>query len=156
MRRPWMIILLVNFTACSTSPEHAVPKTLPNTGQPALHAVQDARLHELMVEMNSLMFDRMRTELDIDRERRQRATQIAEVARSLSNTINAILATLPTLKLNPDEQTAFLALANKLRDQAGQLEQQASHNYIDAIPQTLDQMTHTCTACHGLFRKTGD
>jgi cytochrome c556 len=155
MRASVLILSLMSVASCGTSPPGMAPRALPDTGNPALHAVQNARLHALMTEMNSLMFDRMRTELDIDRERRRRAAQIAEVAQAMSRTIDGVLATLPSLDLAPGEQETFAALANKLRGQAGQLEKQARRNYVDAIPQTLDQMTLTCTACHELFRKTG-
>jgi cytochrome c556 len=155
MRTTALIVALLWVTACETSPPRTGPKALPKTGQPALHAVQNARLDELMIEMNSLMFDRMRTELDIDRERRRRAGQIADTAEAMSRTIESVLATLPALNLTPGEQDTFAALANKLRGQAMQLEEQARRNYVDAIPQTLDQMTLTCTACHQLFRDTG-
>lgn len=153
MRRIPLSLVLWSMAACSTAPEQHTPTSLPNTGQPALHALHDTRLRDLMAEMNSLMFERMRTELELDQERRQRARQIAASAAGLTRTIDAIVATLPRLNLNPGEQTTFIALANKLRGQTKLLEEQASRNQIDAMPATLDQMASTCTACHQLFRK---
>jgi hypothetical protein len=156
MRATRLIVSVLWIAACSTDRPRDEPAASPNSaGQPS-HAVQNARLHDLMTEMNSLMFDRIRTELDIDRERRRRTAQIAEVARAMSGMIDGILATLPDLNLAPAEQTSFASLANRLRNQARQLEEQARRNSVDAIPHTLDQMTLTCMACHRLFRNTGE
>jgi hypothetical protein len=132
----------------------SAPEGLPDTGNPALHAVDDERLRELMGEMNNLVFERMRTELDIDRERRRKALKIAEVAGNMAQTVGAIIDTLPGLGLSPNEQTTFLTLADKLRSRVRTLEEQANRNYIDAIPGTLEQIETTCTGCHQLFRKT--
>jgi cytochrome c556 len=117
--------------------------------------VQDQRLHQLMTAMNNLMFDNLRTEIEIDQERRKKALQIAESAEALSKTVSAIPSTLPALNLNPADQGTFLALARKLRTETEQLGEQARSNQIDAIPATWKELTSTCTACHGLYRKIG-
>lgn len=155
MRANLLFIFIACSTACTPNSSPFGPGGLPETGRPALHAVQNERLHDLMDEINSLMFERMRTQLDIDRERRRRAGEIAEVARAMSERAGEMLSTLPELKLSPEEQTTFAALAKKLRAQSMQLEEEASSNYIDAIPQSIERMSLTCTACHELFRDNG-
>jgi hypothetical protein len=139
-------------TGCAAGPEQA-PRALPDTGMPALHAVNDTRLRELMAQMNSLLFERFMTEHELDKERRKHARQIAAAAVDLDHAIDAILARQPALQLNAAEQTPFTALAAKLREQARELKLQADANQIDALPAMLERMTHTCTACHELFRK---
>lgn len=143
-------------SACTSTPQPASQAGLPATGQPALHAVSDARLRELMDQMNSLMFERFITEPDIDRERRLYARKIADAADKLGLTVDAILWRLPALNLNPDEQGTFRALANKLREEANALNTQAKLNQIDAIEPMLDQITVTCSSCHTLFRTFGN
>lgn len=143
-------------SACSPTSRPAGQAGLPDTGQPALHAVSDTRLRELMDQMNSLMFERFLTEPDIDRERRIYAQKIADAADKLGSTVDAILARLPALNLKPDEQVTFRALAGKLREQADALNTQARLNHIDSIEPMLDQMTATCSSCHTLFRKIGN
>ncbi|MGR9108254.1 MAG: hypothetical protein ACU843_15140 [Gammaproteobacteria bacterium] len=155
MRAPLLIVVLFCITACSRTSSRIPAGGLPDNADPALHAVQNERIHELMTEMNSLMYDRMRTELDIEQERRRRTTQIAAVARSMSATIDGVITTLPTLNLRTDEQKTFAALVEKLKTQADQLEGQASRNEFGAIPQTLERMKRICAACHQLFRKSG-
>jgi hypothetical protein len=139
--------------ACVGTPEPVLRTGLPDTGGPAPHAVHDRRLRQWMAEMNALMFERMRTELELDRERRRQAERIAGTAADLERTIGRIIDTLPRLALSPNERTTFLALADTLRSQVQTLKVQAQRNYIDALPDTLEHIQATCTACHRLFRK---
>lgn len=154
MNRPIVLIpLLLTLLACSEPAyRFASDAGRSETGQPALHAVSNEQLHELMDRMNSLMQERFMTEPELDVERRKYARQVADTAQNLSQTVDAILATLPSLQLNATEQTAFLALVHKLREQTQALQEQAEQNRIDAIPSTLQQMDTTCTSCHALFR----
>jgi cytochrome c556 len=75
----------------------------------------------------------------------------------MGNIVDAILATLPSLKLNQTEQATFLALAEKLRKDSTELRNLAlvGDNQVDAIPGQLDQIDVTCKACHQLFREIG-
>lgn len=151
----YRVALAFTLIAGCTSPAPKEPAhQLPDTGLPALHALHEERLRNLMQEMNNLMFDRIRTELEIDRERRKHALAIAKSAGQLASAIDAIVEEMPKLDLTVSEQTAFKALASKLHRQTELLQDQANRNHIDAIPGTLQQMTLTCTSCHQLFRST--
>lgn len=148
------IVAAACLSACTASTQSPPPLSgLPDTGKPALHAVSDARLRELMDSMNTLMFERFMAEPDIDRERRLYTLKIADAASDLGATVDVILSRLPALNLGSDEQTVFRALAGKLRQQAETLQTQAKLNQIDGIQQTLNQTTATCSSCHALFRK---
>jgi hypothetical protein len=103
--------------------------------------------------MNSLMFDRFMTQPEVEQERRRYTAGMADTARQLEATTDAILARLPALQLEQHEQTAFRALASKLRDEARSLHDQARKGATDELPATLERISSTCTACHGLFRK---
>ncbi|WFP48694.1 cytochrome c [Methylomonas sp. EFPC3] len=158
MKKIYPILVLSAAVAACSAPE---PKSLSSssgwsqTGTPALHAVRDGKLRELMDRMDSLMHERFMTETQIDAERRKYARQIAETAHSLSANVDAIIASLPGLNLTADEQTAFRALAAKLRSEMGLLQQQAESNRIDQISDNLHEINTTCTSCHALFRKLG-
>lgn len=148
-----IVIVTTWLSACTSTLQPDAHAGLPDTGRPALHAVSDVRLRDLMGHMNSLMFERFTTQPDIDRERRNYALKMADAAGQLDSTVDAILFRLPALNLNPDEQTTFRALAAKLREQAHALNTQARLNRIDTLEPLLDQMTATCSSCHTLFRK---
>jgi len=138
--------------ACATSQPPGMPERLPDTGKPALHAVTDSRLRTLMDQLDVLLFDRYLTQPELDRERRKYSAQIVDSATQLGLTIDAILGRLPELHLEPPEQTSFRALANKLRDQANTLKVQAQQGATSSLAPTLAGISHTCTACHELFR----
>ena len=158
MKKIYPILVLCAAAAACSAPERQNPDTQggwSQTGTPALHAVRDGKLRELMDRMDSLMQERFMTETQIDVERRKYARQIAETAQSLSTNVDAIIASLPGLNLTADEQVAFRALAEKLRSEMGLLQRQAESNRIDQISNNLHEIKTTCTSCHALFRKLG-
>lgn len=148
-----LVVIAILLGGCSTKLQTPAPATLHDTGDPALHALQNERLRELMVRMNRLVFEQIRTEIEIDQDRRHKALRIAEVAGELQQSADAIIAARASLNLGQSESTAFIALATKLKGQAIQLESLARHNQIEALPEVMMQITNTCTACHSLFRK---
>ncbi len=149
-----MVLILNGCSSSQTKHDH-VEGGRSQTGQPALHAVRDSQLRELMARMDSLMQERFMTEQQVDTERRKYSRQIAETARNLSGNVDNIISKLPGLQLSASEQTAFLALAGKLRDETRELQRLAEQNHIDAIPDSLHEINTTCTSCHALFRKLG-
>ncbi|MBS1213418.1 MAG: hypothetical protein H6R26_2035 [Proteobacteria bacterium] len=155
-RLAFIVLGSLVLSACSTPTEPLPRSGLPDTGRPALHAVTDAKLRELMNQMNTLIFDRFTAQPELDRERRAYALRMAQTANTLSETVDHIRSRLPELSLNESERITFLAVADKLHDQAKTLEFQANHNQIDAITATLDQITATCSSCHALFRNRGN
>lgn len=147
----WIVIIGL-LTACSNKTTQHV-SSLPDTGQPVLHAIDDASLREAMDRMNALMFDYFMTEDELDQQRRQYSKQISKTAAQLSQTVNMILIKLPSLNLSENDQNTFRLLAEKLKKQAQTLQVQAEQNRIDAIPGTLESMRINCTTCHQLFRQ---
>ncbi len=148
-RAAFLLVLLL--PGCSTSPQ--TPNALQNTGKPALHALKSEKLRLLMAQMNSLVFEQIRTEIELDQERRTDTLKIANSAHELQQSVDSILAAQPSLGLAPNESFSFTALADKLKGQAARLEDLARRNRFDDLPPTLTQITSTCSACHSLYRK---
>ncbi len=126
----------------------------PETGEPAMHAVQNSRLQDVMHQINALVYDQLSSEINLSKERQIKTKEIARIANELARSEKSIIETLPTLTLKPDEQTAFVALAEKLRTSAVQMEELAKQNHLQGIPATLETITNTCISCHVLFRKS--
>jgi cytochrome c556 len=146
-----LIPVLLGLAACADS----TPQSVANTpsSDPALHAVRDKQLKELMNRMDGLMKERFMTEPELDAERRKYAQKVAKTAQSMSQTIDAILASSTGLKLSKTDESTFQALTEKLRKQTQELQKQGEQNRMDLIPGTLEQINTTCTSCHTLFRK---
>ena len=126
---------------------------LVDIGKPALHSVQSERLKVLMRELDDLMFERMLNEVQIDRQRRYRTTEIAVVAEKLLTTVKYIPDALQELSLDEKEKEIFLNLSKKLTQQMTFLKQEAEKNYVDAIPKRANQIIEICNACHHIFRQ---
>ncbi len=157
IRRYAAVLMLLTLTACYSpgSQFHSELGGRSETGRPALHAIQDKQLRELMGRMDALMQERIMSETERDQERRKYAQRIAANAKNLGQTVDSIIDRLPSLQLTSDEQHTFLALAQKLREQSLQLEEHAQQNQIDSINSTVHVINTTCTSCHALFRKLG-
>lgn len=155
MKRQYPLLAICCLTvACSTRPNEASNLTVAgNGGQPALHAVQDKELRQLMDRMNGLMLERFMTEQEMDIERSRFSEQIIAASKTLGDTANALVSKLPKLGLSLKEQNAFRALAQKLGQQANNLQKQTENHNFHAMSATLHDMTSTCMACHTLFRK---
>ncbi len=150
------VAFLALLSACSSTKKlHIAEGGHSETGHPALHAIQDQKLRELMDRMDVLLQERFMTEQQIDVERAKFLQRIADTAQELGQTVDVIVSRMPALPLSTDEQATFMALAGKLRQQTRQLQDQAQHKQIDSIDDSLHQLNTTCTSCHALFRETG-
>ncbi|WP_020482901.1 hypothetical protein [Methylomonas sp. MK1] len=126
----------------------------PETGEPAMHAIQNNRLQQVMQQINELVYAQLSSEINLGEQRELKTAEIARIANELAASEKSIVETLPSLNLKPDEQTTFLALADKLRVSAEHMQDLASENQLREIPATLDTITNTCISCHVLFRKS--
>lgn len=154
-----ILIMLIAMLSCSSeskrdTPAAAVPAGPPETGEPAMHAVQNDRLQSVMRQINNLVYGQLGNEINLSRERQTKSAEIAKIAGELAQSQKAIIETLPSLKLKPEEESAFIALAEKLRNGAERLGESADQNQLQSVPAQLDNITNTCISCHTLFRKS--
>jgi len=119
-----------------------------------MHAIQNNRLQQVMQQINELVYAQLSSEINLGEQRELKTAEIARIANELAASEKSIVETLPSLNLKPDEQTTFLALADKLRVSAEHMQDLASENQLREIPATLDTITNTCISCHVLFRKS--
>jgi hypothetical protein len=134
---------------CSLSAEAQYKRKVAETGAPALHAVENARLRQLMGDMSQL-----REQSDYSRplELQQDRDKCAQVAKSLAESASKLPAIAPELKLNEHEAATYLSLAAKLRQQALDFGNVAQRGTFHELNQSMDRMMTTCNACHSLFR----
>lgn len=122
---------------------------------PALHAVSSERLRQIMQRMDSLMFERMQTELELDRQRLRHVRALAEAAAELERTVDWIPGAVDDMGLSPEDRSRFLDLAGILRGEAGALRDRAEAGDLGALRHSLQRLESTCKACHGLYRGSG-
>lgn len=145
MGKHFIIILIVSlyFAGCSNYSEV----------QPSTHIIMSKNLQTLMAQMNTLLFDQIRTDVELDKDRYRNAKKVAEAAGELQKTIKLILEVQPSLKLGAKDDITFSTLADILRTQSGQLETLARQNKFNELPQAFSAVKNSCTSCHSLFRK---
>jgi len=142
-------LLSVGLTACA-SPEKQYETALRNTGKPALHAVHGKRLRTLMHRLEALMFERQRTQTEVDADRRAYLDEAQAVASSLVESATYIAQSADDLR--SDERTAFESLQRKLVRQATELQTLAANGRHDAVRGQYEEIVTTCNACHASFR----
>lgn len=147
----FILLLLILLQACTiTSPNSADSKQQLTHSR--LHKIMTDRISVLLDQMDTLMTDHNRTEVDLDQDRRYQALRIADSAAELQRTVDMILKIQPTLDLTEHQAPVFAKLANQLKAQGGELEQLARNNQIDALKPALKRTKNTCMTCHSLFR----
>jgi len=134
--------------SCNVSPRERYGRRVTDTGKPALHAVHNERLQELMGELRRHVPEEWGTTL----EREQEMSEIANVAAAMAKTAQYIPDVLKNVRLPEEEKRLFTNLADKLRDQSLELEQHAKKKRNGDIANSLENILATCNACHTAFR----
>jgi hypothetical protein len=142
-------LLIPVLASCGPTGQERYQHRLAMTGSPARHAVQNQRLQEIM---NKLQFEPMPEPEYVPQERERRASQVAEVASSMAASAGKIPDAIKDVNLSDSDREIFLSLANKLRQQATALGEQAKRQEFDQVDRSLERMQSTCNACHSLFR----
>jgi RNA processing factor Prp31 len=146
------VLLLI--ASCQPTSRQQYQRRLADTGKPALHAVHDERLRELMGRLQGHMSNpNLPQEFDTTRGTESQAAEIQKVAAALAATAGDIPDYLPELKLTDAEKEEFRKLAEKLGTQARTLEAEARDRSVPAMNRTLNRINTTCNACHSLFRE---
>ena len=124
----------------------------PETGQPALHAIRDKQLDEVMLQINALVYGQMRNELESAHEKKHRSKEIVKIAHEITKAVDSLSAAMPRLNLLPNEKVTFSALADKLKSDASQIEDEAKREDLQGVSARVQNIMSTCTSCHSLFR----
>lgn len=136
-------------SSCRIPRQRPYESALANTGEPALHAVHDQRLRELMAGLSDIALDRMPQELEPGNAK---SRDIARVAASLAESSRQIPSVLEQVRMDGEDRRVFEALAARLSDEAAQLAKLARRNDVPGMRTKLDEMISTCNACHKSFR----
>ncbi len=143
-------------SACGPAASDQYQQRLATTKGPALHAVTEDRLREIM---NSLQYapmpdaDHAAALAQADRERQMK--EAAAVAAKMAETTKDIAPLADKLGLNAQEKELFSKLGSKLAVQSQELNRLLNEGRFDAAAVQMRQTQGTCQACHALFHPTG-
>ena len=138
--------------ACTSRIEPLPDVGLGRSSTTPKHAIRSDRLRNIMREMEMLMFERMYTELALEKELARHAEEFGHAAGELAATAHNIKAVLPGIDLAPENRIVFQALADDLATQANDLARVAAEQQYGAIAAQYERVTHICAGCHSLFR----
>lgn len=143
--------LALAVSSCATSRQSGT-ETRPVVADSHLHALMTGNIDVLFSQIEVLAFEQHRTQTELDLERSQKLTRIADAAAALQQSTAQILALQPTLAISPELAPAFTRLAQQLKTHSGELEQLARSHQIPDVEAAIARTRNTCTACHTLFR----
>jgi len=144
--------MIIGVTACAWSQDDRYQVRLEKTGAPAQHAVHGKRLRTLMRDLKALLFERQRTQIEIDEDRRRYLARTVEVSNGLLESATHIAESADDLR--EDERASFMALQNKLVSQTRALRMLADSGRSQSISAQFGAITTTCNACHSNFRES--
>ncbi len=145
-------VAVLSAIACRPTPQVQYQQQLDKMDSSAQHAVHSDRLERVMVNLESITFESMPYELDLENEREPHLREIARLATAMAGSAAHIADAVPDQALNEEEFEEFKSLAESLRTDALALRQQAQQKDLHAIPQTWKRIIATCDQCHGRFR----
>ncbi|MEQ8230144.1 MAG: cytochrome c [Gammaproteobacteria bacterium] len=147
--RAFAALALGAVAACQAPP--AGPVTPAPTAQqmPAQTVHHSARLRELMQRMNAMLYERNQTELEIDKQRLDRARELAAAAATLAHEASVIG---PPGAADASAREDFTHHAHALANAAAELDAlAAARRYSELSPQ-MERVAHVCADCHLRFR----
>ncbi|MEP0844604.1 MAG: cytochrome c, partial [Phycisphaerae bacterium] len=123
------------------------------------HAVHSDRLRAVMLRVGSQTAKTWPQEIEAERaadarrEQERRFEEARLLARALSRAAGDIPEAIAGVELTEAERVEFLAKADRLRQQAEQLEASAGRHDLDAMHSVLHNVRATCNDCHAQFRE---
>lgn len=116
----------------------------------AEHIIKSNELRVLMRDMNMVVNDEYKSELERDNTRRRYAIRLAQNIKDTSYIMQGIIKD----KLDADESDMKLLTqyAKDLNKKAEVIDQIAQNYEMERLDSALDNVKRTCNACHSKFR----
>jgi len=117
-----------------------------------LHVARSEELRVIMRRMEALVYDRIQSDLALDKERLRQADELAATAGQLANAASAIFSVSTYGTLDEPARRRFDAFAAELQREATELQRLAREGGIVVTAAQFERMSHACAGCHSLYR----
>lgn len=150
--------VVAGFISCVSATKTHVGTDDRSVANGAIHWVHDARLREIMEELDREMLRSWPQEVENEyakvdlRKHEESLAEARELADALASAANRIPSAVSIAKMAEVDRRSFLAQVETLRDQAGRLSSAAGSRDPDAMRYALDTISATCHSCHQRFR----
>lgn len=148
---PLLAIVVVG-AACAGPADFRYREQVEAASGPDVHAVQSARLAELMRSLERLTGDRLPRALDLEAARAGRVYELVSVARAIAAAADSLEPLSTELGLAEADQRVFRQQANGLREAALQLAERAPTLSQERLRSEAAEVDRRCAGCHDRFR----
>ena len=150
VRALFLIISLLLLSACVSKNSSSVNLTTVETEKE--HKVESEELRLLMQELDMVVYDRQKSELDRDDIRRRYALNLAAVVKELAYKIEHIPQDGLGENLTQKDRVLYIDYARELYANGEEINDVAQKYEMEKLESTIDNMQQTCNRCHALLR----
>ena len=130
----------------------AEPENSKKLKTPLIHVIISDRIREIMQKLNQLMNERGMSALQIMEYRVEYLKDLIITSNQLVNAAENMTDAIPGVRIEPQNQVTFEALAKQLQEQAINIAFLAEQTDEEGLEPAYQRMSQTCNACHALFR----
>lgn len=116
------------------------------------HMIESKKLRSLMLELDMVVYDRLKSELDRDNIRRRYAMRLADVIIGLAHKIENISPKALGEDVADEELELFKKFSKQLYLHGKEIHEVAKLYELEKLSKKLNSMQATCNACHAHFR----
>ena len=116
------------------------------TGTPVRHMIKSEKLHILMRELDMVIYERQKSEIDRDAMRKRYLLTLADTLKNLSGELNKLVD-----EKSSKDQAVYQKHALLIEKNANDLEDLAQRYQFELLSQRLDEVKHSCNSCHQHF-----
>ena len=114
--------------------------------------IESEELRLLMRELNMVVYDRQKSELDRDDTRRRYALNLADVVKELAVKIEHIAPDEPGQELTAKDRELYTRYAQELYKNGEEIHKVAQKYEMEKLESSMTKMQQTCDRCHALLR----
>lgn len=116
------------------------------------HKIESEELKILMRELNMVVYDRQKSELDRDDIRRRYALNLADVIKELAYKVENIPLNATEKVLDDQEKAVYTRYARELYMDGERIDIVAQKYELEKLDDAIAKTERTCERCHALFR----
>ncbi len=145
-----MMVSLLVLSACvskSVSSSNEMAQTSKKE-----HKIESEELRVLMRELNMVVYDRQKSELDRDDLRRRYALNLADVVKELAYKVEHIPQNELGKELTDHDQAIYVRYAHELYLNGEEIDRVAQKYELEKLDGAIAKTQQTCDRCHALLR----
>lgn len=140
-----LILSLLVLSAC-------VSKSASSTENEKQHKIESDELRLLMRELNMVVYDRQKSELERDDIRRRYVLDLADVVKELATKIEHIAPDELGQELTIQDIDLYTRYAQELYKNGEEIYAVAQKYEMEKLESQMTKMQETCDRCHALLR----